>query len=149
MRLIGTIYFRKYATAFEVTSPVTHFLTFALGSPRQQHEIWLEDIRQNIWDCIKFENEMIPSNEALNLHWQRSCWVIHMWAQADQNTMILQPITDYGWTLTDGSNLTVVWDSPNNIEAIRESELTIEGVQVCYRLQHSEVWVQKEKQAML
>ena len=32
----------------------------------QQHSAWLEDIRQNIWDRIKFENNMIPSHDSLH-----------------------------------------------------------------------------------
>lgn len=120
MRLIGTIYYKKHATAFETPTPATHFIKFAKPEKtvQQQHTDWLEDIRQNIWDRIKYENEMIPSNEALFLHWQRSCWVIHMWRQADLNNMVLQPITSYGWALTN-QELCIVWDTPDNMAAIR------------------------------
>lgn len=113
------MYFKKHATAFETHSPATHFLKFAIAekSPQEQHRDWLEDISQNIWDRIKFENEMIPSTDALYLHWQRSCWVLHMWRQADDN-MMLQPMTNYGWTLSNGK-LSVIWEAPHNIEAIR------------------------------
>ena len=62
---------------------------------------------------------MLPSTEALFLHWQRSCWVIHMWEQADRNTMTLEPITHHGWNITD-EKLTVVWDTPQNIQAVRD-----------------------------
>ena len=120
LRLIGTIYYKKHATAFETPTPATHFIKFAKPEKtvQQQHTDWLEDIRQNIWDRIKYENEMIPSNEALFLHWQRSCWVIHMWRQADLNNMVLQPITSYGWALTN-QELCIVWDTPDNMAAIR------------------------------
>jgi len=37
--------------------------------------------------------------KGLKLHWQRTCWVIHMWNQADQNTMVLHPISQYGWNI--------------------------------------------------
>ena len=60
---------------------------------------------------------MIPSDEALLFHWKRACWVFHMWNQADQNTMTLQPITQYGWSINEGE-LTVVWDSDSNISAV-------------------------------
>ncbi len=121
MQLIGTLYFKKHATGFESSSPATHFLKFATTgtSMLQQHQSWLEDIRQNIWDRVKFENEMIPSNEALYLHWKRSCWVLHMWRQADQNYLVLQPVTNYGWTLTEGK-LCIVWDTPSNLQVIRD-----------------------------
>ena len=88
IRLIGTIYFKKCATAFETSSPEAHFHKFITHSQtiKEQHLNWLNDIRENIWDRIKFENEMIPSSDALYLHWKRSCWISHMWQQADMNT---------------------------------------------------------------
>ena len=120
LRLIGTVYFKKHVTAFETPSPANHFLNFSSAHTtiQQHHQDWLEDIRQNIADRITFDNDMIPSNEALFYHWKRSCWVLHMWRQADKNNMVLQPITEYGWTLSD-NKLTVVWDTPENVQAIR------------------------------
>ena len=121
LRLIGTIYFKKHATAFETPSPANHFQNFSATHTtiQQQHKDWLEDIQQNIADRITFENDMIPSNEALYYHWKRSCWVLHMWRQADKNSIVLQPITEYGWTISD-NKLTVVWDTPQNMQAIRD-----------------------------
>ena len=106
---------QKAATEIESQSPATHFLKFiAVGkSSHQQHKDWLEDIRQSIWDRIKFKNKMIPSTEALYLHWKTSCWVMHMWRQEYQNSLTLHSITNYWWTLN------VVWDTPANLEAIR------------------------------
>ena len=117
MRLV---YFKKHATGFDTPSPSAHFLQFQTPttSIKQQH-ICLDDIRQNIWYRIKFENEMLPSTEALFLHWQRSCWVIHMWEQADRNTMTFEPITHHGWNITD-EKLTVLWDTPQNMQAVRD-----------------------------
>ena len=78
IRLIGTTCFKKHATGFDTPSPASHFNKFVDPSfdHLKQHEAWLNDIRQNIWDRITFENEMIPSHEALWHHWRRSCWVI-------------------------------------------------------------------------
>ena len=121
IRLIGTVYFKKHSSGFETPSPVAHFKKFSDPSltVQQQHSRWLEDIRQNIWDRTAFENEMIPSDEALLLHWKRSCWVVHMWQQADRNTMTLEPITQCGWSLNNGE-LTVIWDSESNVTAVRQ-----------------------------
>ena len=113
LRLIGTVYFKKHATCFETQSPVRHFQNFA------SETTWLEEIRQSIWHRISFENEMIPSNEALFFHWKRSCWILQMWRQSDKNTMVLRPITEYGWDLNDGK-LTVIWDTQTNMQAIRD-----------------------------
>ena len=64
VRLIGTVYFKKYSTSFDGTSPTAHFQSFLQPTltAQQQHFAWLEDIRQNIWFWTKFENETIPSN---------------------------------------------------------------------------------------
>ena len=118
LRLIGTVYFKKHCTGFDTQSPISHFQTFKDKGP-DQHLSWLDNIRQNMWFRVKFENEMVPSNEALLLHWKRACWVIDMWSQADQNTMKLQPITNYGWTVNENM-LSVSWDSESNMKAVRE-----------------------------
>ena len=54
LRLIGTVYFKKHATAFESNSPESHFKSFITSSTdvEEQHRNWLEDIRQNTWDRI-------------------------------------------------------------------------------------------------
>ena len=67
---------------------------------------------------------MIPSDEALLLHWRRTCWVIHMWTQADLNTVTLEPITNHGRTINDpaitGNRLSIIWDSEDNLAQIHE-----------------------------
>ncbi len=124
VRLIGTIYFKKHATGFDTPSSVTHFRKFSDQNSLQQHTAWLEDIRQNIWDRISFESDMIPSIDALWRHWSRTCWVLHMWHQADQNTMRLEPIAEYGWTI-EGSTLAIDWDSSSNVEAIKQRVMVL------------------------
>ena len=91
---------------------------------------------------------MLPSTEALFLHWQRSCWVIHMWEQADRNTMTLEPITHHGWNITD-EKLTVVWDTPQNIQAVRDSEAVVKRLQTCNWLHHWEMWLQENEPTLL
>ena len=117
LRLIGVVYFKKH---LDVESPITHFRKFTASThtPLEQHFSWLEAIRDSIWDRIAFENQMIPSNDALHLHWKRTCWVLHMWQQATVNTIRVLPLTDYGWRVTDGI-LGVLWDTDDNVEAVR------------------------------
>ena len=125
IRLIGVVYFKKNATAFDLDSPESHFkkfLTFA--DVHQQHTAWLEDIRQNIWDRITIETQMVPSTEALWRHWKRSCWVMDMWRQADKNTMQVATITNFGWNLADNV-LTIDWDSAENQAAVNERVLLL------------------------
>ena len=121
MRLIGTTYFKKHATGFDTSSPSAHFLKFCDPSltQKQQHSAWLEDIRQNIWHRIKFENEQIASDESLWLHWQRSCWVSNMWEQADKNVLNIGEVSDFGWSVTNNT-ISVVWDSQSNVMSIRQ-----------------------------
>ena len=47
------------------------------------------------------------------------CWVLDMRHQADLNTMVPKPLSEYGWQISKNS-LTVDWDSENNIAAVRE-----------------------------
>lgn len=119
LRLIGTAYLKKHSTGFDTPSPITHFQAFSQPniSIQQQHYAWLDDISQNVWYRVKFENEVLPSNESLFLHWKRACWVIHMWGQAHINRMVLQPMTTCGWDILDG-NLSIIWDSKENLDAV-------------------------------
>ena len=118
LRLVGTVYFKKHSSGFSIT-PDRHFNKFTNPNPLQQHCSWLEDIRQTIWDRIQFESEMIPSTEALYRHWRRTCWVLDMWKKANNNQMVLHPLANFGWKVTDES-LTFDWDSENNMEAVRQ-----------------------------
>ena len=99
--------------------PPTHFLQFAHADPSVQHKQWINDIRQNIADRTTFDTNMVPSTDALYLHWKRACWVLSMWGQADRNTMVLEPITENGWRL-ECTNLCVVWDTEENMQTVRE-----------------------------
>ena len=121
LRLIGTVYFKTHSTAFDISSPDSHFQRFCQPNQTalQQHSAWLDDIRESMWYRIKFENEMIPSDEALLLHWKRTCWILDMWAQANSNNMALEPMTEYGWTLQENV-LSVTWDSEENMRTVKD-----------------------------
>ena len=121
LRLVGTVYYKKYNTGFETPNPVTHFNSFHQPdtTPVLQHHQWMENIRQTIWDRVQFETEMIPSNDALDRHWKRTCWVLDMWKQSSQSTMLLKPLTDYGWRI-EGDELMYEWDSEENMAVVRQ-----------------------------
>ena len=72
LRLIGTVYFKKYGVAFSEPSPVALFNKHSKNtvSPLAQHNAWLEDIRQSMRDRTQFEDDMMPSTEALYHHWK-------------------------------------------------------------------------------
>ena len=52
LRLIGTVYFKKHASAFDSDTPEAHFKTYAHLPTEQQHKGWIEEIRQNTWEEV-------------------------------------------------------------------------------------------------
>ena len=108
--LLGLIY---------TPSPSRHFLQFADADPTVQHIHWIDDIRQNIADKTTFDTSMVPSTDALYFHWKRTCLVLDMWGQADRNTMVLNPITENGWTI-ENTKLCMVCDTEENMQLVRE-----------------------------
>ena len=126
LRLVGTVYYKKNASGFDTPSPVVHYATFHAPqlTANEQHCKWLDNIRQTIWYRTKFENEIMASNEALLLHWKRSCFILDMWKQADNSTMSLMPIINYGWKIQDDT-LTIEWDMEKNIQSIRDRILIL------------------------
>ena len=120
LRLVGCIYFCKHKAAFDHhTTPASLLHSISGSSPLQKHIKWLENMREIIWARIDFEDEMIPSFEALRRHWLRSIWVIDYWRQATNNEIVLRPVQQYGWKLTSGQ-LEIDWDSDENIRHIQE-----------------------------
>ena len=96
-------------------------------SHEENHTAWLSSIRDTVWHRVSYENQVVPSDYALKMHWSRTCWVIQMWSQASHNTMSLQPTNRYGWKMS-GEELEVVWDSDDNIRKVRQRvALLLEG----------------------
>ena len=93
---MGTVYYKKHASAFEYPSPSTHFLQFASTSSLFHHQKWIDNVRQNVADRSTFDNDMVPSTEALYYHWKRTCRVL---SQANRNIMVLEPMTEHGWSI--------------------------------------------------
>ena len=126
IRLVGCAYFKKHLNAFFGKTPESTFNTFAdAASIRDQHINWLDSIRQGIWDRISQESETIPSFAALELHWQRSCWVVHMWQQATSNDAVLAKLDGHGWVKGDGGSLEILWDSETNRKKVKERVLRL------------------------
>ena len=112
IRLVGCAYYKKHINAFYGHTPESLLNSFAgASSPTQQHSQWLDYLRQGIWDRIAQENETIPSFTALQLHWLRSCWVLHMWQQAQCNNMMLVTLNGNGWLRKNDGEICIVWDT--------------------------------------
>ena len=110
--LVGTIYFNKYSTGFSTTTAekLLHKHTQTYPTPLTQHTKWLE--WQTMWERTQFEDDMMPSDDALHLHWKRVCWVVDMWRQANTHNLCLQPMTEYGWRL---ENDTLIYDRDSEV----------------------------------
>ena len=62
-----------------------------------------------------------------------------MWRQADKDSMVLQPITKYGWTLRE-TKLTLFWGTPQNKQAIHDRvNLLSKGCKLSHVAQLSDV----------
>ncbi len=128
-RLVGCAYFKKHSNAFYGSTPSSLFHSFVTpnSSPLEQHCKWLNHLRETIWDRITFESETIPSLEALQYHWLRNCWVIHMWQQADSNRVVLTPLHNNGW-VWEGGKIAITWDTPENRRKVRQRvDLLMQG----------------------
>ena len=89
---------------------------------------------------------MIPSTEALYRHWRRTCWVLDMWKKANNNHMVLHPLANFGWKVTNES-LTFDWDSGNNMEAVRQRVIQLlKGCKCKNWLHNFTMWLQEEEQ---
>ena len=121
-RLVGCAYFRKHKAAFLPTylTPMSLFNSLAKDNQTHldHHSAWLSFLRERVWSRIKYEEEMIPSDNALLWHWQRSCWVVAVWKQATQNQITYPPLQGNGWKL-DNNCLHIEWDSDDNISKVR------------------------------
>ena len=123
-RLVGCAYFRKYKSVFLPSYPtpmsVFNSLVKIDQTPLAHHKAWLDFLRERIWIRIKYEEEMIPSDEALSRHWRRSCWVTMVWGQATHNTITYPPLNGNGWRQPDPVTLLIDWDSEDNICEVRK-----------------------------
>lgn len=129
IRLVGCAYFKKHTNAFYGHTPSTLFHSIATAnSPLiEQHHKWLNHLRQTIWDRISFESETIPSLDALQFHWLRSCWVVHTWRQAQSNRVVLAPLHGNGWVREEGK-LNIVWDTMENRRKVKQKvQLLMKG----------------------
>ena len=120
IRLIGRAYFKKHTNAFPGEMPESLLDSFSgATSAKDQHRKWLDHLHQTIWDRISFEDEMIPSLEALRYHWLRSCWILHLWQQAQCNQMQLALLHGHGWTRDEDGHIDIYWDTEESRHKVK------------------------------
>ena len=119
MRLVASTYFNKHRQAFSGMDPPGLYLSFQSQDTEDQHQMFYDHIREQIWSHITFEDEMPLSIEALERHWLRSIWTLDYWEQSEHNSVITLLLTSFGWAI-ENNKLIVDWDSSENITAIKK-----------------------------
>ena len=123
-RLIGCAYFKKHKSAFLPSYPTPMSLFHAMKKPgistTFQHKEFLQFLRERIWSKIKYEEEMIPSDEALKRHWQRTGWVLKVWQQCTSNVISYPTLNGNGWKIENG-DIQIDWESNENMAQVRQT----------------------------
>ncbi|CAC5409411.1 KRAB [Mytilus coruscus] len=120
-RLVASVYFAKHRTAFRPSASISEFYnTIELCDGLESHTALVKVIREHMWERKQSEDNMLPNSDALQLHWDRSCWVAKYWKQALDNSMYVEPIDKYGWIITN-TIVSVVWDSDVNIDKVEKT----------------------------
>jgi len=89
IRLVGTCYFKKHATAFVALKghkTSLHLFNSIDPSlqPEDRHHIWLNTIREAVSDIISSEEDRVPTITSL---WLRYCWVSQIWRNSTNPDM--------------------------------------------------------------
>ena len=82
LRLIGTLYFKKYFAALVslkgLETPQQLLNACSASDLKDKHLEWYNTIRAIVSDRITSEQERMPTHTSMWRHWLRSCWVAHM-----------------------------------------------------------------------
>ena len=121
-RLIGCVFFAAHRSCLHTyTSPVELFRSLKGDTAYDVHSKFLDIIRKASWKGT-YEDELLPSDGALQLHWLRSCQVSTFWGQALQAVFMYPEISQYGWKLSqDPFSIEVEWDTEENVQKIRRN----------------------------
>ena len=122
-RLIGCVFFkanRACLNLYESPEQLYNSLGEQNISSTEQHSLFLAEIRKASSKCV-FEDELMPSDAALEYHWRRCCWVSTVWQMSQQWVFLYPQLSDYGWTCDDENGVQVIWDSPENLNQIKEN----------------------------
>ncbi|XP_071481651.1 uncharacterized protein [Diadema antillarum] len=125
-RLVMCVYFMANRVCLhDYDSPVELFHSVVADSVLEQHSEALDIVRRASWK-VGYEDELLPSDEALRLHWLRSCWVSSVWDSVKQEKFMYPDVRKYGFKVSNVEGETVVsmeWDSADNVRKIKENVL--------------------------
>ena len=125
-RLILCTYFHaNRACLHKYNSVIDLYNSIDLQNAVEHHHTALDIVRTASWKGT-YEDELLPSNSSLSLHWLRSCWVSTVWGNACSPRFDYPNITMYGYNVSNengSSKVSIVWDTDENISRIRKNVL--------------------------
>ena len=128
-RLILCVYFiANRACLHNYTSPVELFSSITASTIQEHHSKALDIVRRASWKGT-YEDQLLPSDEALRLHWLRSCWVSTVWNMVRTPKFDYPDITKYGYKVSHNDGAVIVefeWDSVENMSRVKEKVLCAE-----------------------
>ncbi len=127
LRLVGCAYFKKHKSAFLPSFPTPMSLYNSTASNAAsngtlyiRHSDWLSLIGDRIWARIQYEEETIPSSDALSRHWMRAFWVLMVTIHIKCHHLPITSPENHGWKQPQHNTLTIDWDSENNVTKAKE-----------------------------
>lgn len=127
LRLVGTLYFKKYYSAVVslkgVETPQQLFNSFTETDPSQKHQLWYNQIRAIVGERISDERDRMPSHTSLWRHWLRSCWVAQMWGNsAEEDLQQSLPSPEVcGWMKNTDGSYGIDWECPKVQHGVQET----------------------------
>lgn len=123
-RLILCVYFNANRPCLHnFSSPVELFDSIQADSVEEHHSEALDIVRKASWKGV-YEDELMPSDKALQLHWLRTCWVSTVWGNVMLSKFMYPDITKYGFKVSQHEGEVLVdveWDSAENVNKIKEN----------------------------
>ena len=126
IRLIGTVYFKKYYSAIAslkgVYTPQQLYHCFPNHSIKEQHLQWYNEIRLIVSDRITNEEERMPTHTSMWRHWLRSCWVAKMWQNSWSGDIMhnIPNPTESGWKKHE-DEIVYDWECPEMERKVKET----------------------------
>ena len=120
-RLVGCVFFNANRVSLnDFDTPIELFNSFSRSSAIDRHTLFLDKIRKASWQGT-YEHELLPSLDALQFHWKRSCWVSSVWCQSLDAEFDYPQITRCGWEVDNDGKISVTWDTVENMTRVREN----------------------------
>ena len=125
-RLILCVYFNAHRACLnKFSNPVELFDSINEPSILEHHYKALDIVRKASWVGV-YEDQLLPSNGALRLHWLRTCWVATVWGNVHLPVFTYPDISLYGYNVSNDNgeiHVNITWDTDENIDKIKANVL--------------------------